>query len=291
MNPVDRHHHLSAWLGSLSRRGLARGTCEKYGLGRDHFTAWWGERPLTGVTRTDVETYLDQWHATDSPAASTQRLRLAALKSFFRFLEDRELINRSPAERIEPPKVRRDGEIQWLRSRDDGDVLACAYSPNERIIVWLLRWTGMRVSEARALRILDVDLEAGSIRVRVSKSDSGIRVIPIASELRLELERWFERLRERGLYVAEAPVLCTERGTPMVAQYVWRVVKRVGERAGVKASPHTLRRTFGSHLLNQGMRLETVSKLLGHSDVRVTQAAYAQLEDATVRDEFMQIVA
>jgi integrase/recombinase XerD len=291
MNPVDRQHHVSAWLSSLSRRGLAAGTREKYGLGMDHFAAWWGDRPLTEVTRTEIETYLDDWHATDSPAASTQRLRIAALKSFFRFLEDREKVGRSPAERIESPKVRRDGEIQWLRGRDDDDVLRCAYSPNERIIVWLLRWTGMRVSEARSLRIRDVDLEAGSIRIRISKSDSGIRVVPIASELRLELERWFDRLRERGLYAAEAPVLCTEHGTPMLSQYIWRVVKRVGVRAGVKASPHTLRRTFGSHLLNQGMRLETVSKLLGHSDVRVTQAAYAQLEDSTVRDEFMRIVA
>jgi integrase/recombinase XerD len=149
----------------------------------------------------------------------------------------------------------------------------------------------MRVSEARSLRIRDVDLQAGSIRIRVSKSDSGIRVVPIASELRLELERWFERLRERGLYATDAPVLCTEHGTPMLSQYIWRVVKRVGEHAGVKVSPHTLRRTFGSHLLNQGMRLETVSKLLGHSDIRVTQAAYAQLEDSTVRDEFMRVVA
>lgn len=278
-------------MGSLARRGLAPGTCEKYGLGLDHFAAWWGDRPLTDATRADIETYLDDWHATESPAASTQRLRLAALKSFFRFLEDRDLVDRSPAERIEPPKVRRDGEIQWLRGREDDDVLACVYSPNEPIIVWLLRWTGMRVSEARSLRIRDVDLQAGSIRIRVSKSDSGIRVVPIASELRLELDRWFDHLREHGRYAGEAPVLCTERGTPMLSQYIWRVVKRVGERAGVKASPHTLRRTFGSHLLNRGMRLETVSRLLGHSDVRVTQAAYAQLEDATVRDEFMRIVA
>ena len=63
---------------------------------------------------------------------------------------------------------------------------------------------------------------------------------------------------------------------------------------GYPRSPHLgpwPPRTFGSHLPNEGMRLETVSKLLGHSDVRVTQAAYAQLEDSTVRDEFMRIVA
>src|SRR5829696_1019475 len=109
MEAIDRHYHVKGWLGSLSRRGLAPGTCEKYGLGVDHFAAWWGDRPLTKVARTDVETYLDEWHASDAPAASSQRLRLAGLKSFFRFLEDRELVERSPAERIEPPKVRRDG--------------------------------------------------------------------------------------------------------------------------------------------------------------------------------------
>jgi site-specific recombinase XerD len=290
MTPVDRHHHVSAWLGSLSRKGLAPGTREKYGLGVDHFTAWWG-MPLTEATRSDIETYLDEWHATDSPAASTQRLRLAALNSFFRFLEDRELIDRSPAERIEPPKMRRDGEIKWLRGRDDAEMLAAAYSPNERIIVWLLRWTGMRSAEARSLQIRDVDLEGSSIRIRVSKSDSGLRVVPITPELRLELERWFDRLRTRGLYRPDAPVLSTEHGTPMLGQYIWRVVKRVAKRAGVEASPHTLRRTFGSHFLNEGMRLETVSKLLGHSNVSITQAAYAQLEDSTVRDEFMRFIA
>lgn len=149
----------------------------------------------------------------------------------------------------------------------------------------------MRVSEARAVRIRDVDLQAGTIRICVSKSDFGIRVVPLAAELRLELEQWFDRLRERGLYGTEAPVLRTEHGTPMKVQYIWRVVKRVGRAAGVKASPDTLRRTFGSHLLNEGMRLETVSKLRGHPDVRVTEGCYAQLEDSTEREEFMRIIA
>jgi integrase/recombinase XerD len=76
----------------------------------------------------------------------------------------------------------------------------------------------------------------------------------------------------------------------MASQFVWRVVKRVGERAEVKISPHTLRRTFASHLLNKGARIEVVSKLLGHSDVRVTQAAYAELEDATTRAEFLRVL-
>ena len=80
----------------------------------------------------------------------------------------------------------------------------------------------------------------------------------------------------------------------MKPQFAWRVVKRVSERAEitrVRVSPHTLRRTFGSDLLNRGVRMEAVSKLLGHADVRVTQQAYAELLDQTVRDEVRRVLA
>ena len=85
----------------------------------------------------------------------------------------------------------------------------------------------------------------------------------------------------------------------MKPQFAWRVVKRVANRAGVRPnngasseiSPHTLRRTFGSHLLNKGVRLESVSKLLGHADTRVTEAAYAELLDETIRAEVRRAIA
>jgi integrase/recombinase XerD len=75
----------------------------------------------------------------------------------------------------------------------------------------------------------------------------------------------------------------------MKAQYIEAVLARVGERAGLarKLKPHTLRRTFGSHLLNRGMRLEVVSKLLGHASTSITEKAYARLEDATIRAEML----
>lgn len=283
------HLKQEAWLASLARQGMTHGTRIKYGAHVRHFLSWLGDRDLATVTRQDIEDYLDVWHAADGPAPGTIRVRLSALKSFFAYLEDRGLADRNPAQRVKPPKSPK-RPIEWLRQDEDNAVLECAATDIEAIIVWLLRWTGLRVGEATSLRVSDVDLTAGTIRVRRSKSDAGLRTIPIAPELEVELRRWLDTLKHRGLYRSDAPLLATCHGTPMASQFVWRVVKRVGERAEVKISPHTLRRTFASHLLNKGARIEVVSKLLGHSDVRVTQAAYAELEDATTRDEFLRVL-
>ena len=97
------------------------------------------------------------------------------------------------------------------------------------------------------------------------------------------------------------PLLVTKHGTPMAQQFVWRVVKRVSVRAGLRVveqrdrlsttvSPRTLRKTFGSHLLNEGMPLKSVSKLLGHQNTTITEQAYAELLDSTVETQFRAIV-
>ncbi len=288
---VEEHDlKAQAWLASLARQGMAPGTRTKYGAHARLFLNWLGDRDVADVTRRDVEDYLDHWHAAAGPAPGTVRVRLSALKSFFAYLEDRGVIDRNPAARVKPPKSPKK-PIDWLRGDDDRAMLDAPITDIEAILVWLLRWTGLRVGEATSLLVSDVDFAAGTIRVRRSKSDAGLRTIPIAPELDIELRRWLDALRRRNLYRPDAPLLCTCHGTPMHGQFIWRVVRRVARRAGVSASPHTLRRTFASHLLNKGARIEVVSKLLGHSDVRVTQAAYAELEDATSRAEFLRVIA
>jgi len=116
----------------------------------------------------------------------------------------------------------------------------------------------------------------------------------------------------------DTPMLATGHGTPMTTNYLWRVVKRVAFEAGVRpipctcgtfrqdrhdrdcprtssgenrssVSPHTLRRTFGSDLINRGLRLEAVSKLLGHSSTTITERAYAQLLAPTIRRELFEL--
>src|SRR5205823_4533223 len=134
-----------------------------------------------------------------------------------------------------------------------------------------------------------------------------------------ELQSWLDLLGSRGVTSPQGFVLSTKNGGAYKPTFVWRLVKRAGARADVRPvackcgsgrrsrhdrgcprtvsgenvsaiTPHTLRRTFGSYLLNRGLRLEVVSRLLGHSSTVVTERAYAELLAPTIRDEFLAVL-
>jgi integrase/recombinase XerD len=252
-----------------------------------------GAEAILTATRRDAEDYLDHLVGERGLSVATIRLRIAALRRFYDYLDDRELlVGRNPFDRIKPPKQKRKPN-DWLREDEDEALYRGCVTRQERMLHALLRFAGLRIGEATALLQKGIDLDRGELRVMVSKSDSGLRTIPIHPNLRRELLAWLDHLERSGQRRADLPLLVTSRDTAMKAQFGWRLVKRVAARAGVRplpgkqlseVTPHTLRRTFGTDLLNRGMPLEHVSKLLGHADTRVTQASYAELLDATVRE-------
>jgi site-specific recombinase XerD len=292
---------------------------------------WLGERSFGTPTRVEVDEYLDHWHAHfeqrngRAPAAATTRLHYTALRSFYDFLESRECLvdedgHTSPNRfsHLEAPR-RVQKPIDWLHPDEDAAILAYRGTANERFVVQLLRWTGIRAGEAQSLRISDLDLTHGAeqIHIRVSKTRNGIRQIPLAPEFRLELDTWLAHQAARGFAYPNAPLLATKNGTPMHHQYIWRVVKRVAFKSGVRevpcicnaspgayhdsecprtrsgehlseVEPHTLRRTYATTLIHRGASLHVVSRLLGHNSVAVTQQHYAEILDVTIRDEYMR---
>jgi integrase/recombinase XerD len=205
----------------------------------------------------------------------------------------------------------------WLRPAEDTALLTCDGTLQERFLIALLRWSGLRVSEATSLTRADLDLtpEHESLTVRHSKTPAGRRTIPIIPDLQPLLDDWLYHLTKHQLTHPSVPLLSSRHATPMPISFAWRLVKRVAHRAGVRprpctchtarpphapgcarnlngynksdVTPHTLRRTFGSHLINNGLRLEVVSKLLGHATTTITEHAYAQLLDDTTRRELL----
>jgi integrase/recombinase XerD len=284
---------LEGFSASLWREGLADTTRRKYAEHVRHFLGALEVEPQDAARR-DLESYLDGLILAGL-SVSTIRLRIAALRRFYDYLDDQELLaGRNPATRLKAPK-RRKKPNDWLRADEDAALYRACVTPHERIVHALLRYAGLRVGEACALLQEDVDLDAKTIRVRVSKSDSGLRSVPIADVLDAELRSWLRLVEAQGLRRPGLPLLVTKNATAMKPQFAWRVVKRAAHRANVRVlpapklssiSPHTLRRTFGSDLLNRGMRMETISKLLGHADTRVTEASYAEMLDETVRAEW-----
>jgi integrase len=302
-------HLIDGFAARLARQGYAAGSITKYRHAVGDFLAWWGRDPVE-ARRSDVEAYLDRC-AVMGAGPGAVRGRITALKRLYDWLDSmdrlvdadgREL--RNPVDRIERPRQQHRAN-DWLSADEDAALFAAPINAQERVLLSLLRFTGMRIGEAVALTWRDVDLERGEIRVRSSKTAAGIRTIPVLPELDRDLCDWQRRVTDRGLYWLDGPVLVSSHRTAMKPTFAWRVLKRIAARGGVRVrpatdasnenvstiSPHTLRRTFASDLLNRGVRIETVASVLGHSDTRVTSAYYAEMLASTARDEILRAMA
>ena len=323
---------LAAYEAALVRQGRSEATRVKYVHGVRAFLDWAGPKART-ATPVDIDLFLATWESAyeeetgNCPRRSTVRARIAALRSFYSYLDRTGLMvdpaggtAKNPMAAVVAPALEQRPN-DFLRPIEDAALLECGSPPAERLVVWLLRWTGLRVSEACALKLQDLDLADGreSIVVRKSKTAAGVRTIPLVPCLRPEVEAWLATLRARGITSPQAHVLATGTGGAFKPTFVWRLVKRAGQRAEVRPipcqcgsrrrarhergcprtvsgenlsaiTPHTLRRTFGSYLLNKGLRLEVVSRLLGHSSTVVTERAYAELLGTTIRDELLAIL-
>jgi integrase len=269
------------------------------------FVAWAGfEALLSDVTLRGVELgFFPAWSESferrhgHSPSISYVRSLRLALRGLFRFADTYGLLVdaagielRNPLRSLEVPGSATPN-IATVSTESEARILAAAHTPRQRIIVPFLRWTGLRVSEAAATLDEDVDLSQLEIRVRVSKTARGIRTIPLLPVLEEPVRAWRAYCQRYGLHQPGATFLVTRHGTPMQSRHIWWTVRTVAARANVTAigghtvTPHTLRRTYATDLLNRGVRLEVVSRLLGHSTTAVTEKFYAHLSDARLRAE------
>jgi len=182
-------------------------------------------------------------------------------------------------------------QCEHLTPNAAATLIQAAGTPQQKIVTSLLRWSGVRAAEAVFLADGDLDLERGEIYVRKSKTARGRRTIPILPQLEEKIREWRAYRAQHNLNQPGSPFLVTRAGTRMQPRYVWRIVRDVAARAGMttasgrRITPHTLRRTFATDLLNRGVRLETVSRLLGHAATTITEQAYAQLTDRRIRME------
>ena len=310
--------------GDLALRRMAKTTRAKYGLHLRAFAEALGDtRNPASISTHEIKMHLARWqrdYEKDegrelSPA--TVRNRITAFGCFYSYLlENAGLVDEKGLPVPNPmgpigkhkPKVERRVN-GWLREDEDVRLMAGQMTPYEKTVIFLLRFTGLRVSEAVGLRIRDVNLITDKITVRESKTEAGRRTIPILPGLKPVLRAWLNELEANGLNTSNGYFLCTLRegnskknpglrtgpGRPLAPQFVWKVVKRVGERNEVRMvdgkselSPHSLRRTFGSDFINRGVRLEVISKLLGHSSTTVTEQHYAELLDETIASEVLE---
>jgi integrase len=288
----------AGYLTWCKRQGKSPRTLVKYGHFLALFGDWAGNRPVEEITAFEIDGYLGEWYDAQEVehgrplSTATLRNHHQALNSFYTYLERFDLVPSNPMRKLEAPKRTTKTVKPWLRVEELDNLMGACLNPREAIVIWFLANAGLRWGECEALLQKDVDLGEGLITVNSSKTQAGLRRVPIFPDLTPQIRRWFNYLEERGLRDPNLPFFCTRMRKPMVEQQAFKITRRVSERAGTcPVNPHMLRRSFGSTLINQGVRLEVVSKLLGHSNTKVTEDYYAQLLDETITQEVLEAVS
>jgi len=257
--------------------GLAAQTLAAYRRDLALYARWLaqheGGRALDDTRESDLLAYMAARHA-DSRATSANR-RLTVFKRYFRWaLRERRraadptlklLAARQP---LRVPKTLSEAQVEALLAAPDVDQ---PLGLRDRAMLELMYASGLRVSELVTIRTVQVALAEGVLRVTGKGSKE--RLVPFGDEALRWVQRYLGQARGAILGGQTSDALfVTARGGPMTRQMFWQLVKKYARQAGITAplSPHTLRHTFATHLLNHGADLRAVQMLLGHADIGTT---------------------
>jgi len=255
-------------------RGLAANTVQAYAsdLGKfAHFLESEGAT-LDLFTKAHVLGFMQKLKDADISAPSISRA-LSSIRRLCFYMLERGVIDEDPTENISSPK-KWESIPKALSVSDVMDVLRSegknAYAMRDLAMVELMYSSGLRVSELVGLRLQDFNFEAGYLRVMGKGSKE--RIVPVNTGTMQAIRKYAEGLRPTLLKGRASDYLfLTTRGKPMTRQRFWQALKEYGKSAGVELSPHTLRHSFATHLLEGGADLRSVQKMLGHSDISTTQ--------------------
>ncbi len=229
---------------------------------------------LEDISEIDLKNYMKHLK-TIGRAATTMSRNIASLKAFFSFLCENGLIDNNPALGLKAPKIEK--KVPDVLSIKEVDALLKQPSRNtpkelrDRSMLELLYATGMRVSELISLKIDDINIKQEYIICHDRKKD---RLIPFGTEAKNALIKYLNDGRAQLLKDNDSNILYPNcSGGLMSRQGFWKLIKAYGKKAGIKSeiTPHTLRHSFASHLVENGADLRAVQEMLGHSDISTTQ--------------------
>jgi integrase/recombinase XerD len=256
--------------------GLSKNTLESYRLDLTSFAFWLTpqNKQLLTVDQADIQQYLAVKFPQSQPR-SISRL-IASMRRFYRYLMRDNKISLDPTIQIQSPKLPR----SLPKSLNEEEVIALLNAPNvaepaglrDRAMLELLYACGLRVSELVGVKVTEVSLSDGV--VRITGKGSKTRLVPMGEEAVDWISRYLNEARPDILQKRLCDDLfVTNRGDAMTRQAFWYLIKRYALLAGINKhmSPHVLRHAFATHLLNHGADLRVVQMLLGHSDISTTQ--------------------
>ena len=251
--------------------GLSKNTIAAYRADLEQLAAF-SKKPFEQIQEQDLFAFM----ASRGGRASSAARRVSTLKRFYRYCLRERKIDADPTLRLDPPKR----TPRFPKTLSEADVEALLNTPDaatplgqrDRAMLETLYATGLRVSELVAMKLFEVDLQAGVVRVLGKGSKE--RLVPLGEEAIAWLQRYLATARpELAGDGKSAAIFVTARRGPLTRQAFWALIKRCAVRAGIPAanlSPHVLRHAFATHLLNHGADLRVVQLLLGHADITTT---------------------
>jgi integrase/recombinase XerD len=280
---------LRAFLDALqTERGASPHTLAAYRRDLTGFTAYLRRQGRTVATARvgELTDFLADLRRRGLGARSTAR-HLSAVRGLYRFLLASGEIRRDPTEHLESPRPPR--RLPRPLSVEDAAALVESPDPSapeglrDRAMLELLYASGLRASECLTLRLEDLNVTAGY--VTATGKGSRQRLVPVGAQALRWVERYVATSRSGFLRRSDPGTLFLNRyGRALSRQSLWSVIKRAARRAGLRGavSPHTLRHSFASHLLERGADLRSVQAMLGHADIATTQI-YTHLPSSAVR--------
>jgi integrase/recombinase XerC len=250
-----------------------------------------GQAPrVDALTPLDLRAYVAALHDAGYARSSISR-RLASLRSFFRFAQREGLVRQNPAKPLRNP--RRDRKLpHFLSTQEIATLLAappanCGAGLRDRAILETIYSAGLRVSEVVGINDGDLDLEGGLVRVRGKGRRE--RLSPLGSYAMRAVRRWLavRQLSSKESHGAAAPVFVNKFGRRLTTRSVARMLEKYLVQTGLdlRTSPHTLRHSFATHLLDAGADIRSVQELLGHKSLVTTQI-YTHLSTANLLEAY-----
>ncbi len=258
-------------------RGLAANTLEAYRCDILDFLSFLNDKKLAlpDVRKGELASYLQTLYSRLS-ARSVAR-KIVSLRSFYRYLLLDKHVTEDPTENLDSPRTWRSlpkyltlAEVDLLLQQPDIEV---PLGLRDRTMLEVLYATGLRVTELVRLRAAEVNLEVGFLRTQGKGSKE--RLVPIGDSALGFIRRYLADARSQLLRKRlNSPFLfVTRQGKPMSRQYFWMMIVKYGKQAaiGKPLTPHVLRHSFATHLLERGADLRAVQMMLGHADISTTQ--------------------
>jgi len=261
-------------------KGLSPNTVSAYRRDLVKFQEFGKKRKLAleKISRDDLVDFLASLYRQKLESRTVARHQVT-MRNFFRFALAQELITSDPSLNLESPKIRRSlpgylrlEELERLLAQPDDKT---PIGLRDHAMLEVLYSTGLRVSELVNLRVMDLDRSAGCVRC-VGKGDKE-RLVPIGKKALALVERYLKEARAKlvgkGKQISTNMLFINRRGGSLSRVGVWKILSAYGRRAGLRVAltPHMLRHSFATHLLERGADLRSVQLMLGHSDISTTQ--------------------